>query len=263
MLQYVVVILHEAGMSKTLASSMSSSTGFGLVVFTLLAVPLVDRLGRKMLLKIGTSGIIVAMAGCAGIFAWNEAHTTDVTATVRAAVTAQGLTVPVMSLDGVPTRLAVLLDSGSGERLVSVTSTDSPPELSVEVSQGHALTILRATQGAVPSPLLGWGALAAVLLYIACYAFGPGVCVWLVLSELMPTRIRSLGMGIALVFNTGVSTLIAAEFLPTVCNFGYAVMFLAWGGATVIYFLVATFVLPETKGRSLEEIEELFAGKKA
>jgi MFS family permease len=261
MIQYVVVILHQAGMTKSQAATTSGATGFGLVVFTLLAVPLVDRLGRKRLLQIGTAGIIVAMGCCAALFAWNESHTTDVTATVRSAVTETGLSLPMVAQDGVPMRLAVLLDSGSGERLVSVTSADSPPVLTVEIPThtGH-LTILRATQGAVPSPLLGWAVLAAVLLFIASYAFGPGVCVWLVLSELMPTRIRSLGMGIALVFNTTVSTYIAAVFLPTVCAYGYAVMFMAWGSATVLYFLVAAFVLPETKGRSLEEIEELFAG---
>ena len=88
---------------------------------------------------------------------------------------------------------------------------------------------------------------------------GPGVCVWLALSELMPTRIRSNGMSIALLVNQFVSTSIAAVFLPTVGRHGYAAMFFFWAGCTLVFFLVAARLLPETKGRTLEEIEGFFA----
>jgi MFS transporter, SP family, solute carrier family 2 (myo-inositol transporter), member 13 len=94
------------------------------------------------------------------------------------------------------------------------------------------------------------------------FAVGPGVCVWLALSELMPTRIRSNGMSIALLLNQAVSMTIAAIFLPTVGKYGYATMFLAFAGFTVIYFITAAFFLPETKGKTLEEIEEHFSGHK-
>ena len=97
---------------------------------------------------------------------------------------------------------------------------------------------------------------------MAFFAVGPGVCVWLALSELMPTRIRSNGMSIALVINQAVSTTIAAVFLPTVGKYGYSTMFFAFAGFTVIYFVTAFFFLPETKGKTLEEIEEHFSGHK-
>jgi len=96
---------------------------------------------------------------------------------------------------------------------------------------------------------------------VAFFAVGPGVCVWLALSELMPNRIRSNGMSIALLINQFVSTTIAAIFLPTVGHYGYASIFLFWAGCTFVFFLVAALWLPETKGRSLEEIEAGFAGK--
>jgi hypothetical protein len=78
------------------------------------------------------------------------------------------------------------------------------------------------------------------------------------LSELMPMRIRSTGMGIALLINQGVSTAIAAVFLPVVGNYGFYAIFLFWAACTMAYFLTAAFLLPETKGRTLEEIEEYF-----
>jgi MFS transporter, SP family, solute carrier family 2 (myo-inositol transporter), member 13 len=93
---------------------------------------------------------------------------------------------------------------------------------------------------------------------MAFFALGPGVCVWLALSELMPTRIRSNGMSIALLVNQTVSTVIAAFFLPTVGKYGYGTMFFVFAGCTSVYFITATFFLPETKGKTLEEIEEHF-----
>ena len=89
---------------------------------------------------------------------------------------------------------------------------------------------------------------------------GPGVCVWLALSELMPTRIRSNGMSIALVLNQMVSTTLAAIFLPMVGTHGYSSMFFLFAGFTVIYFITVVFFLPETKGKTLEEIEKYFEG---
>jgi phage shock protein PspC (stress-responsive transcriptional regulator) len=113
-----------------------------------------------------------------------------------------------------------------------------------------------------PVPAMQNGRLVALTLFIfmAFYAIGPGVCVWLALSELMPTRIRSNGMSIALLLNQAVSTGIAATFLPTVGKYGYSTMFFAFAGCTVIYFLTAAFLLPETKGKTLEEIEAHFEG---
>ncbi len=124
------------------------------------------------------------------------------------------------------------------------------------------LEIKKALIGPVPSESHGWLVAVSLFAFMAFYAVGPGVCVWLALSELMPTRIRSNGMSIALLLNQFVSTTIAAVFLPTVGNHGYAAMFFFWSACTVVYFLTAAFLLPETKGKTLEEIEEHFSGQR-
>jgi xanthine/uracil permease len=67
-------------------------------------------------------------------------------------------------------------------------------------------------------------------------------------------------MSIALLVNQAVSTTLAAVFLPTVGKYGYAAMFFGFAACTIIYFLTATIFLPETKGKTLEEIEEHFEG---
>lgn len=137
------------------------------------------------------------------------------------------------------------------------------PFADLDQAKAAPLTIRNALITPIPSTANGW--LIAIFIFtgIAFFAIGPGVCVWLALSELMPTRIRSNGMSIALLLNQAVSTTIAAVFLPTVGQHGYAFMFFLFAGCTVVYFITAAFFLPETKGRTLEEIERHFAGKKS
>ena len=112
----------------------------------------------------------------------------------------------------------------------------------------------------VPSMQNGWLTAACIYCFMGFFAVGPGICCWLAMSELMPTRIRSNGMSIALVLNQATSTTIAAIFLPTVGKYGYSTVFFAFAAFTIIYFVTATFFLPETKGKTLEEIEEHFSG---
>ncbi|MEI9866268.1 MAG: MFS transporter [Limisphaerales bacterium] len=99
------------------------------------------------------------------------------------------------------------------------------PFADLEKSRTAPLKIENAIITPVPSTGNGW--LTAIFLYcfMAFFAVGPGVCVWLALSELMPTRIRSNGMSVALLINHCVSTTIAAVFLPTVGQYGYSTMF--------------------------------------
>lgn len=109
-----------------------------------------------------------------------------------------------------------------------------------------------------PSMMTGITVLVGFVMFIASFAVGPGVCVWLALSELMPTRIRANGMAIALVINQGTSALIATVFPKWSGAVGYGWVFATLAGFTVIYFIIAAFFLPETKGRTLEEIEKYF-----
>jgi MFS family permease len=133
----------------------------------------------------------------------------------------------------------------------------------LDAARTAPLKIERALIQRVPSAGHGWLVAAGLYLFVAFYAVGPGVCVWLALSELMPTRIRSNGMSIALVLNQLVSTTLAAVFLPVVSKHGYSTMFFLFASFTIIYLMTVTFFLPETKGKTLEEIEQYFEGTTA
>jgi len=268
---YLVIILKQAGLSAVHATQGDFVVKALNVVMTLIAVGLVDRRGRKFLLVLGTSGVIVALGMAAVVFHTFETKRADVKQTVTASMHGNTLDLPVAQLANLRPDangamvLNVLYDHGSGEKSATVLSTDDDPALRISPEAGETgkpLVIKAASYGPVPSAATGWTIAGCLALFIAAFAVGPGVVVWLALSELMPTRIRSSGMGIALVINQGVSTVIAWLFLPVASNHGYAAMFGFWTLCTVVYFITAVFFLPETKGKTLEEIELGFAKAK-
>ena len=186
-LNYTVTIFQKTGMQGAFANVSDVAIKIMNCVMTVVACALVDKKGRKFLLKLGTGGIIVGLCGVGTIF------------------------------------LAI------------------------------------SKQWVAPSMVTGVLATVFFFMFIGFYAVGPGVCVWLALTELMPTRIRANGMAIAMIINQGVSAGIATIF-PKWCTWtnDNGSVFFVLAGFTVIYFITAAFFLPETKGRTLEEVEQYF-----
>ena len=209
-------------------------------------------------------------------FKYDEAKAQELLASAGAAgnaIAGKATTLSIIYSCGDFTSATNVARSDSKTASISISRNDSLPSTGVDAffknpfadlqgSRKAGLKIDNALITPVPSTANGWTIAGCIFVFIAFFAVGPGVCVWLALSELMPTRIRSNGMSIALLVNQAVSTTIAAVFLPTVGKHGYSTMFFAFAGCTVIYFITAAFFLPETKGKTLEEIEEYFEGKK-
>jgi SP family myo-inositol transporter-like MFS transporter 13 len=267
---------------------------FTLVNFlmTIVGMTLVDRKGRKFLFILGTSGIIACLLFVGTLFLRTEKNRYDAGGAIQSMVgpeqnlllhfnrsDAQRLLPPGSPVDRLS--LTVIYSYGgftAATRAMRSEDAEAPtridrqgslplskveaffrnPFVDLDGARRAPLRIDHAYISPVPKAVHGW--LVAVGLYgfVAFYALGPGVCVWLALSELMPTRIRSNGMSIALVINQMVSTTLAAIFLPVVGKYGYSMMFFLFCGFTVIYLSTAAFFLPETKGKTLEEIEAHF-----
>ena len=353
-LAYIVDVLRQAGLDGAIANWGDLTVKILNMVMTLVAMFLVDRLGRKALLTIGTTGIIIGLLGVAFLFLRSEPGKDAEFASapnVQAAVKVQTLKEPEVKAGaetgkmvdntydfvatltpgficeatgmdakdfpkgGMQVKIVYEQDGEMGMKTVVVkplepstgvvaTTLDTAMEdLQAKVAEANkksqewadSLTVKIPLQerkagwwdklmnkvfgrelpsgnkefvlkqfrvGELPSPVNGWLVTAFFAIFIATYAIGPGVCVWLALSELMPTRIRAVGMSVALLINQGVSTVIAGTFLPVVGNWGYATIFFFCAGCTVIYWITAVFFLPETKGRTLEEIEAYFEGRK-
>jgi SP family myo-inositol transporter-like MFS transporter 13 len=295
---YNTDILLQSGLSDLRAH-------WGYVLFTLtnflmtiIGMTLVDRKGRKFLLILGTSGIIVSLLFVGMLFLRTEKHRYDVGSTIQSMVgQEQNLSLhfdpaetkrllPANAFAGNDVQsnrlsMAVIYSYGGFTATTEIRSGDADegslqidrqsslpsgkveaffrnPFVDLDAARTAPLKIEHAYIGPVPDALHGWLVALGLYSFVAFYGLGPGVCVWLALSELMPTRIRSNGMSVALVINQMVSTTLAAIFLPVAGKYGYSMMFFLFAGFTVIYLLTAAFFLPETKGKTLEEIEEYF-----
>jgi MFS transporter, SP family, solute carrier family 2 (myo-inositol transporter), member 13 len=291
---YNTDILLQSGLSD-----LHAHWGYVLFTFlnflmTLIGMTLVDRKGRKFLLTLGTSGIIVCLLFVGILFRSIEKNRYDVRDSIQSRVgpdqklllhfdqsDAKGL-LPANTFTSDRLALSVIysyggfeaatraMRSAEGEAPIPIDRQSSLPSSKVEAffrdpfasldeARTAPLKIEHAYISPLPDAVHGWLVALGLYGFVAFYALGPGVCVWLALSELMPTRIRSNGMSIALVINQMVSTTLAAIFLPVVGKYGYSMMFFLFCGFTLIYLLTAAFFLPETKGKTLEEIEAHFA----
>ncbi|MGH8053511.1 MAG: MFS transporter [Stenotrophomonas sp.] len=296
-LAYAVNILNQAGLPGSAANSADVAIKLLNALMTVAALLLVDRKGRKFLLMLGSGGICLALLASAMLFFKAEQGRADVQPLLQHAVLDDRLQLDLDAAqwqqlagarmhDQQPLQLTLSYSYGGFSDVRSLRSDNaSDHQVNIQrdatvradsvigsffrqlhlnpfpdpsVAANAPLKIEQAWIGPVPTPTHGWMVAACILVFVAFFAVGPGVCVWLALSELMPNRIRSNGMSIALLINQFVSTTIAAVFLPTVGHYGYASMFLFWAGCTFVFFLVAAFWMPETKGKTLEQIEAHF-----
>lgn len=294
-MSYGAKILQGAGLSEAdAAKNLQIVTGINVGV-TLLGALLVDKLGRKILLTVGTGGIVACLLSAGVIFNNFESKRVDVLAQVQPGLAADGKTLVVKvdadtlgKLEGdAPGQLTVAYKfeknskpavatafSNAADDSARVLKIEQPAEKKwetdaagkkvevVRVTDAGKIELLKASYGPIADASTGKWITGLLCAFIGFFAIGPGVCVWLALTELMPTRIRSVGMSVAMVLNTGVQFLSALFFPIVVGSQGFHVMFFIWGGCTVLYFITAAFFMPETKGKTLEEIEDHFAGKK-
>src|SRR5699024_1783677 len=108
------------------------------------------------------------------------------------------------------------------------------------------------------SAFVGYATFIGFIVFIIFYAVGPGVVVWLAVSEILPMAIRAEGMAIALCANSLMSAVLASVFTYIVGGIGYSGLFFLLAFFVFLYLMTAIFPLPESKDRSLEDIEKEF-----
>lgn len=177
--QYAPKVMDMAGMPTHLIS-MLATLGLGCVNFisTLIAMMLVDAIGRKHLLIIGTLGLVAAnlfLGACNYFFA-------------------------------------------------------------VGSMQAHFIIV-------------------GLCFYVIFFAIGPGVVVWLAISELLPTRVRGKAIALCLFANSLAATALSSSFLTLLHSIGMAATYWLFAICCFLYYLAARYGLPETKGRQLEDIQ--------
>lgn len=115
--------------------------------------------------------------------------------------------------------------------------------------------------GAALGESLKWLALGATATYIMCFSFSLGPIMLLMISEILPLSVRGVGMSLAIMSNFFFNFTVAASFLPMLEHFGKANSFWLYAGLCLFSLVFCYFALPETKGLTLEKIEQNWIDK--
>ncbi|AHG00573.1 major facilitator transporter [Halostagnicola larsenii XH-48] len=156
-------------------------------------------------------------------------------------------TVGIGAINVVMTVVAVLLIDRTGRRPLLLTGL-------------AGMTVMLAVLGAVfylpgLSGVVGWVATGSLMLYVAFFAIGLGPVFWLMISEIYPMEVRGTAMGVVTVVNWAGNLIVSLTFLRLVDVFGQSGTFWLYGAFSALALVFCYQLVPETKGRSLEEIE--------
>ena len=233
---YATSIFKQTGIGTDAAFSSGVLLSFITVLFTFVAIFLIDRMGRRPLLLIGVAGISISLLLCA--YGFNQA-TYKLTANDISTIEVSG-----MSSD----QLAFAIDKEYTNDLDF--KNDMKQSLGTQLYAKNEGAILEAATS-INATLI----LIGILGFIACFAFSLGPVMWVLLSELYPIKYRGLAIGVIGFVNSFTSWIVQQIFPWELSNLGNAMSFLIFGLIALVGFAVLLKILPETKGKSLEEIE--------
>jgi MFS family permease len=128
---------------------------------------------------------------------------------------------------------------------------------------GMATTLLLLAGGFAlgASGATAWLTVLSVAAYVAFFAVGLGPVFWLLIAEIFPLAVRGRAMSLATISNWGFNLLVTITFLGLIDLFGRVGTFLLYAALTFVAIAFTAFLVPETKGRSLEEIEDMLEGR--
>jgi MFS family permease len=232
---YATSIFKQTGIGTDAAFSSGVLLSTISVVFTFVAIYLIDRMGRRPLLLVGVAGISASLLICA--FGFNQAT----------------YQLKQNQIDQ--------FEFTNSSNLVSIADkvytndVDFKNELKAllgtKVFSKNDGAILEAAT-TINSTLI----LIGILGFVACFAFSLGPVMWVLLSELFPLKYRGLAIGSIAFVNSFVSSVVQLIFPWELSNLGNSLTFFIFGIIALIGFFVMVKILPETKGKSLEELEK-------
>ncbi|XP_031775327.1 facilitated trehalose transporter Tret1 isoform X2 [Apis florea] len=106
----------------------------------------------------------------------------------------------------------------------------------------------------------GWVPLMSLIVYVIGFSFGFGPIPWLMMGEILPVKIRGTAASVATAFNWSCTFVVTKTYEDLVSHIGPYGTFWLFGTLVAIAFIFVIICVPETRGRSLEEIERRFAG---
>lgn len=233
---YAPTIFEQSGVGTDAAFAQATLVGVTNVIFTIIAMALIDRLGRKPLLFIGLGGIAVSTALTAACFAM---------ATYQ---------IDPGTLSGLDATIASQLTSLEGRTFDSDTAFKQAviARIGQEAWLAHQAHILNAATS-INAALV----LVGILGFVASFAVSLGPVMWVLFSEIFPNHIRGLAVGFVGLFNSLSSFGVQFVFPWELETLGAVTTFGIYAGLAVVALVIIARILPETKQRSLEELEQL------
>lgn len=249
---YAPMIFEMAGGGKDAAFMQASILGLTNLVMTLVAMALIDRLGRRPLLIIGASGLTLALVLAGAAFRSGSYTLTD-----------SGLSVVRQEIaktagEGNAGQVATALAGLKGvtyDKEVPFFRAIEQRIGSVNYNQHKELIVKNSIS--INSTLV----LIGLIIYVASFAISLGPVMWALLSEIFPNRIRGLAISIVGFWNSIVSFSVATVFPVELERLGSSTTYFIYA---LFGFLTVLFVLkfiPETKGKSLEQLEKMLVGR--
>ncbi|MGZ0015772.1 sugar porter family MFS transporter [Yeosuana sp. AK3] len=234
---YAPTIFEQAGGSTDASFLQAIVVGLTNLVFTLVAIRLIDKLGRKPLLIIGTATMAIALS--MATIAFNNA-TYNINDKTIDKVTNTEIKTVLTALTGE--------SFGSQKELFAKLKPLLSEEQMFQFKRNEVKNFISINATLV---------LVAILLYVAAFAISLGPVMWTLLSEIFPGYIKGIAISVVGFFNSLVSYTVTQFFPWELTNLGPTLTFAIYALLAVLSLLFVMKFVIETKGKTLEEVEEL------
>jgi MFS family permease len=242
---YLPTIFAQAGGGTNAAFKQAVLVGLVNLLMTFVAIRFVDRLGRKPLLAIGATGMAVSLLTCSWAF-----HASSYQLTEKSFAVLQDNKVPGELIN----------DLKNSEK--STFRTDK--EFMADLEKRFGAEQLKPHHDALVAAGLNIQAslvLFAIIGFVASFAISLGPVMWVLLSEIFPNQYRGMAMSVAGFWNSAISASVTFIFPWELSHFGTAGTFLGYGLMAAAALIFVVLFIPETKGKTLEELEGILRRK--
>ncbi len=233
---YAPMIFEQSGIGTDASFMQAILVGLTNLFFTIIAILFIDKIGRKPLLVIGMTGIAVMMMLLAYGF-HSATYQLD-------QEQLQGLEITVDKERLAAAMVGVSYSSDVQFKRAIVEALGAEEALEVESA------LIAAAIDINPKLIL-----FAIIGFVASFAVSIGPVMWVMFSELFPLRVRGLAISFAGFINSGISFLVQLVFPWELATLGSSTTFLIYGLFAVIGLAFILKIVPETKGKTLEELE--------
>jgi len=238
---YAPMIFEQSGLGVDASFSQAIYVGLTNLVFTIIALALIDKIGRKPLLIFGVSGIAISMFVLAyGFSAATYSLNDESIATLSSEINIEQL--------GALQNISYSSDVEFKSALNGALGTEAAKQFESEILPKaiHLNSVL---------------ILIAILSFVASFAISIGPVMWVLFSELFPNRLRAVAISFVGFINSVVSFGVQFIFPWELSNLGSTLTFFIYGAFAALGVIFILAKVPETKGKSLEDLQVVFSKK--